>query len=402
MVDKDLDIVIYGASGFTGRLCVRYFAEHAGQVRWAIAGRNSLKLKEIIKTMALEVEVIVADGDDAEALDRLTARTRVVLSTAGPFHRYGSKLVASCVKNASHYADITGENFWVKELIDKHHTEAASKGIRIVPSCGYDSLPSDLATLYAVNKMAKAVKRVDCFHTAKGSASGGTIETIFSIGDLKLGKDMRNPYLLNPEGSYTKEQKQESWDTMAVKKNKMIDRWTGPFMMAFANTRVVRRSAALMEAQGQGYGPGFVYQEGAYFKRYLSAFLMAVFTGLLVMLITSPLRHVIRRMLLKPGEGPSEKTMLNGHFKCLLVAEAEDGEKRVFSMYAKGDPGYRLTARFLCEAALLLAGDLEQLPGGKAYGGVLTPATALGQAMIDRLSERDVHLEAVAQVKAQA
>ena len=393
-MEREIDIVLFGASGFTGQLCIRYFAENAGHgVRWAIAGRNQLKLKEIINALALDVEIIVADGNDAEALDKLTKQTKVVVSTAGPFHRFGSKLVASCVKNSTHYADITGENFWVKEMIDKHHVEAASKGIRIVPSCGYDSLPSDLATLYAIRQMGKAVKRVDCYHTAKGGASGGTIETIFSIGDLKLGKKMFDPFLLNPEGSYSKEQKQQSRDKLSVKKNKIIDRWTGPFMMAFANTRVVRRSAALMASQGQGYGPRFVYQEGAYFKRYLSALLVSLFTGALVFLIRSPLRHLIRRMLLKPGEGPSEKTMINGYFKCLVVAEAEDGERRIFSMYAKGDPGYRLTSKFICESAILLAGDIEKLPGGKAYGGVLTPATALGQSMIDRLLKRDVHFE---------
>ena len=393
-MDKDFDIVLYGASGFTGQLCVRYFAENAGDgIRWAIAGRNEVKLKEIIHALTLDVEIIVADGNDAEALDKLTLKTKVVLSTAGPFHRYGSKLVASCVKNSTHYVDITGENFWVKELIDKHHTEAASKGIRIVPSCGYDSLPSDLATLYAIREMGKPVKRVDCFHTVKGAASGGTIETIFSIGDLKLGKKIRDPFLLNPEGSYSKDQKKLSRDTMAVKKNKIIDRWTAPFMMAFANTRVVRRSAALMEAQGQAYGSGFVYHEGTYFKRYIKAFMMSVFTGFLLLLITSPLRHVIRRLLPRPGEGPSEKIMLNGYFKCLLIAEAEDGERRIFSMHASGDPGYRLTSRFICESAMLLAGDIEKLPGGKAYGGVLTPATALGRPMIDRLLKRDVHFE---------
>jgi short subunit dehydrogenase-like uncharacterized protein len=393
-MNKNLDIVLYGASGFTGQLCVRYFAENAGPgLRWAIAGRNEVKLKEIINALSLDVEIIVADGNDTKALDKLTTNTKVVLSTAGPFHRYGSKLVASCVKNSTHYADITGENFWVRELIDKHHVEAASKGIRIVPSCGYDSLPSDLATLYAIEQMGKAVKRIDCFHTAKGAASGGTIETLFSIGDLKLGKKIRDPFLLNPEGSYSKDQKKHSRDTMDIKKNMMIDRWTGPFMMAFANTRVVRRSAALMEAQGQAYGPGFVYHEGAYFKKYLNAFMMSVFTGLLVVLINSPFRHIIRRLLPKPGEGPSEKTMLNGHFKCLIIAEAEDGERRVFSMYASGDPGYRLTTRFICESAMLLASDIENLPGGKAYGGVLTPATALGRPMIDRLLKLDVNFE---------
>ena len=391
---KDLDIVLYGATGFTGQLCVKYFAENAGaNIRWAIAGRNEVKLRGIIKALKLEVEVIVADGNEAEALDNLTQRTKVVLSTAGPFHRYGSKLVASCVKNSTHYADITGENFWVREMIDKHHEEAAAKGIRIVPSCGYDSLPSDLVTLFAVEKMGKAVKRIDCFHTAKGGASGGTIETAFAIADLKLGKKIRDPFLLNPEGSFSLDQTYQSLDTMAVKKNTMLDRWTGPFIMAFANTRVVRRSAALMEERGSAYGEEFTYHEGSYFKSFFKAFTSAAFTGLVVLIISSSLRRVVRRFLPKPGEGPSETTMINGHFKCLVVAEAEDGEKRTFSMFANGDPGYRLTTRFICESAMLLAGDVGSLTGGKSYGGVLTPATALGRPMIELLLKRDVHFE---------
>ena len=391
---NDLDIVLYGSTGFTGQLCVKYFAENAGaNIRWAIAGRNEVKLRGIIKALKLEVEVIVADGNDAEALDNLTQRTKVVLSTAGPFHRYGSKLVASCVKNSTHYADITGENFWVREMIDKHHEEAAANGIRIVPACGYDSLPSDLVTLFAVEKMGKAVKRVDCFHTAKGGASGGTIETAFAIADLKLGKKIRDPFLLNPEGSFSLDQTYQSLDTMAVKKNTMLDRWTGPFIMAFANTRVVRRSAALMEERGSAYGEEFTYHEGSYFKSFFKAFTAAAFTGLVVLIISSSLRRVVRRFLPKPGEGPSETTMINGHFKCLVVAEAEDGEKRTFSMFANGDPGYRLTTRFICESAMLLAGDVGSLTGGKSYGGVLTPATALGRPMIELLLKRDVHFE---------
>jgi len=391
---KDLDIVLYGSTGFTGQLCVKYFAENAGaNIRWAIAGRNEVKLRGIIKALKLEVEVIVADGNDAEALDNLTQRTKVVLSTAGPFHRYGSKLVASCVKNSTHYTDITGENFWVREMIDKHHEEAAAKGIRIVPSCGYDSLPSDLVTLFAVEKMGKAVKRIDCFHTAKGGASGGTIETAFAIADLKLGKKIRDPFLLNPEGSFSLDQTYQSLDTMAVKKNTMLDRWTGPFIMAFANTRVVRRSAALMEERGSAYGEEFTYHEGSYFKSFFKAFTAAAFTGLVVLIISSSLRRVVRRFLPKPGEGPSETTMINGHFKCLVVAEAEDGEKRTFSMFANGDPGYRLTTRFICESAMLLAGDVGSLTGGTSYGGVLTPATALGRPMIELLLKRDVHFE---------
>ena len=188
-MNKDIDIVIYGATGFTGQLCVKYLKSVDDGITWAIAGRNKAKLDEVAKNNELEVEIIVADCEDEEALGLLTKRSKVVLSTAGPFHRYGSKLVASCVENSSHYVDITGENFWVKGLIEKHHEEAASKGIRIIPSCGFDSIPSDLGTYFASTQVNAPIKRVESFHSFKGGASGGTLETMFSMGSLGLGPD---------------------------------------------------------------------------------------------------------------------------------------------------------------------------------------------------------------------
>ena len=167
-MEKDIDIIVYGATGFTGKLCMEYMASKERSTKWAIAGRNQEKLKTVADELCPEVEILIADSDDEDALDRLTQRAKVVLSTAGPFHRYGSKLVASCVKNNTHYVDITGENFWVKGLIDKHHDEASKKGVRIIPSCGYDSIPSDLGSLHCVQSMNKPIKRIEAFHTMKG------------------------------------------------------------------------------------------------------------------------------------------------------------------------------------------------------------------------------------------
>ena len=188
-MDKDLDIVVYGATGFTGKLCVKYLTENAKDLKWAIAGRDRTKLSQVAIRFSSKIERLIADGDDEEALDSITKRTKVVISTAGPFHRYSSKLVASCVKNSTHYVDITGETFWIKEMIDKHHSEAVLKGVRIIPSCGYDSLPSDLGVFFAAKILQKPIKRVESFHTGQGGASGGTIETGFSMGDLNLGKE---------------------------------------------------------------------------------------------------------------------------------------------------------------------------------------------------------------------
>ena len=141
---KDIDIVIYGATGFTGQLCVKYFQSLELDIKWAIAGRNLNKLENVASNFSTNVEILVADAADEKGLKDICSRSKVVLSTAGPFHRYGSKLVAACIENNTHYVDITGENFWVKGLIEKHHKEAARRGIRTLPSCGFDSIPSDI------------------------------------------------------------------------------------------------------------------------------------------------------------------------------------------------------------------------------------------------------------------
>ncbi|MDP6916461.1 MAG: saccharopine dehydrogenase NADP-binding domain-containing protein [SAR86 cluster bacterium] len=392
-MSKDLDIVVYGATGFTGKLCVKYLTEKAKDLNWAIAGRDKTKLSQVAIRYYPKIERLVADGDDEEALDLITKRTKVIISTAGPFHRYGSKLVASCIKNSTHYVDITGETFWIKEMIDKHHSEAVTNGVRIIPSCGYDSLPSDLGVFFAAKTLQKPIKRIESFHTGQGGASGGTIETGFSMGDLNLGKQMQDPFLLNPEDSVTPEQRSLSSDKVKIKKNNLINAWTGRFIMATMNTRVVRRSAALLEARQETYGVDFTYQEHAFYQKYLNAFLVSFGTIFSMIIIATPLRKFVRRFLPKPGEGPSEETMRKGFFDCLYTVEAEDGSISIFRMHGKGDPGYRVTSKFVCESALTLIHCEDDLPGGKDYGGLLTPASGLGQPLIERLSKAGIFFE---------
>ena len=386
-MDKDIDIIIYGATGFTGQLCVKYFQSLATTAKWAIAGRNQEKLRKVAEENLAEVEILIADSDDEVALDNLTLRARVILSTAGPFHRYGSKLVASCVKNNTHYVDITGENFWVKGLIENHHEEAARKGIRIIPSCGFDSIPSDLGTFFAAKSLGKPIKRIESFHSYEGGASGGTLETMFSMGELDLGDDLTNPFLLNPEDSYSNEQKQLSGDRVGISKKPEIKAWSGPFIMATANTRVVRRSEALLALRQESYGSNFTYQEHAYHKSWLSAVSSLLFTGLSVLVLLSPLKRLVKPFLPKPGEGPSETVQENGWFDCKFIAESEDGMKSVFNMHGKGDPGYKVTSKLVSECALCLIEDADSLPGGSEYGGVLTSASGLGQPLISRLKK---------------
>ncbi|MDA9964472.1 saccharopine dehydrogenase NADP-binding domain-containing protein [Gammaproteobacteria bacterium] len=389
-MDKDIDIIIYGATGFTGQLCVKYFQSLETQVKWAIAGRNQEKLRKVAEENLSEVEILIADSDDEVALDNLTLRAKVILSTAGPFHRYGSKLVASCVKNNTHYVDITGENFWVKGLIENHHEEAARKGIRIIPSCGFDSIPSDLGTFFAAKSLGKPIKRIESFHSYEGGASGGTLETMFSMGELDLGDDLTNPFLLNPEDSYSNEQKQLSGDRVGISKKPEIKAWSGPFIMATANTRVVRRSEALLALRQESYGSNFTYQEHAYHKSWLSAVSSLLLTGLSVLVLLSPLKRMVKPFLPKPGEGPSEAVQENGWFDCKFIAESEDGTKSVFNMHGKGDPGYKVTSKLVSECALCLIEDIEELPGGRGYGGVLTSASGLGHSLISRLTKAGI------------
>ena len=386
-MDREFEVIIYGATGFTGQLCAKYLKENYPDLKWAIAGRNKKKLEKVNLDLDLECKIFVADGDDLEKLNSLVRQTKVILSTAGPFARYSDLLVQACVNQGTHSTDITGENHWVKTLIDRHNDNANLKGIRIIPSCGYDSIPSDIGTLFAVSQFEKPVKRVDLFQEWSGEASGGTIETAFSMG--KLTKEMRDPFLLNPENSTSEEQRKNSKDEMRIEKIEELDAWSGMFVMAAGNTRVVRRSAALMEKNQNSYGSNFTFGEYGLYKNKNTA--KRASYGLIFgfLIITSPLKNIVRRFLPKPGEGPSEEVQNNGWFRSTFIAEAEDGEKKICSLFGSGDPGYKSTSKLVCESALTLALS-DNLPGGTEFGGVLTSATGLGHALIEKLKNAEI------------
>ena len=389
-MDKKYEIIVYGATGFTGQICCKYLRDNYKDLVWAMAGRNKEKLDQIKSDFNLECDVIVADGADLEALRSLTSQTKVVLSTAGPFARYGSLLVQACVENATHYTDITGENHWVKGLIDKHHEEAASKGTRIIPSCGYDSIPSDIGALFTISQFNKPVSRVDVYQEALGGASGGTTETMFTMDGLS--KEMRDPFVLNPEDTVSEEQREKSKDGFSIEQVEGIDGWAGMGLMAVANTRVVRRSAALMEQNQKPYGNNFTFGEHGLFSTKRMARLASYGLLMLFIVISTPIKHLFRPFLKKPGEGPSQEQQDNGWFRSTFVAFSEDGERKVCSMYGSGDPGYKSTAKLVCESAIALARSSD-LPGGNEYGGVLTSAVGLGEVLIDRLKNAGIEFK---------
>ncbi len=386
-MDRKYEIIVYGATGFTGQICCKYLRDNYKDLVWAMAGRNEEKLAQVKSDFNLECDVVVADGGDLESLKSLASQTKVVLSTAGPFARYGSLLVQACVENGTHYTDITGENHWVKGLIDKHHEEAASKGTRIIPSCGYDSIPSDIGVYFTVSQFNKPISRVDVYQEALGGASGGTTETMFTMDGLN--KEMRDPFVLNPEETVSAEQREKSKDGFSIKQVEGIDGWTGMGLMAMANTRVVRRSAALMEQNQKPYGNNFTFGEHGLFSTKRMARLASYGLLMAFLVISTPIKHLVRPFLPKPGEGPSQEQQDNGWFRSTFVAESEDGERKICTMYGSGDPGYKSTAKLVCESALALARS-DDLPGGNEYGGVLTSAVGLGEVLIDRLKNAEI------------
>ena len=391
-MDRKYEIIVYGATGFTGQICCKYLRDNYKDLTWAMSGRNLEKLKQVKSELNLDCDIVVADGADLEALRSLTSQTKVVLSTAGPFARYGSMLVQACVENETHYTDITGENHWVRGLIDKHHAEAASKGIRIIPSCGYDSVPSDIGAFYTITQFNKPVSRVDVYHEAQGGASGGTTETIFTMDGLS--KEMRDPFVLNPAESVSDEQREKSKDGFVIKQVDGLEGWSGIGMMAVANTRVVRRSAALMAQNQKPYGNNFTFGEHGLFSTKRMARLASYASILAFIIIGTPLKRLVRPFLLKPGEGPSQETQDKGWFRATFVAYSDDNERKICSMYGSGDPGYKSTAKMVCESALALAKS-NDLPGGSEYGGVLTSAVGLGDVLIQRLKDAEIEFKVI-------
>ena len=394
-MNRKYKIVIFGATGFTGELCAKFMSEKYSDIPIAIAGRSLEKLEKIKNKHGLPFPIIVADAFDVNALEKMCKDTEVVLSTAGPYHKYGSDLLGACVKNGCHYVDITGESFWIKDMIEKHHKEASNKGVRIINACGFDSAPSDLGVFYAVNQVAGSVKSVQCFQAWKGEASGGTMETMFSSMDAKLAKGGLGKFSLNPKNSISENQKKKTSDKIKVQKIPHLGGWTGPFVMALPNTRVVRRSAALSKFTGKYYGDDFVYSEGAYYSKKGAARKVTFMTLALGLIIVSPLRKLLRGFFRKPGEGPSQEAMDSGFFKSRFLIETKDGF-RAFSMSSSGDPGYKMTSRMACESALCLAVENPaSLPGGEGFGGLLTPSVGLGNVLINRLKNIGVSFKEI-------
>jgi short subunit dehydrogenase-like uncharacterized protein len=398
---RDYDVVLMGASGFTGQLVAQYLLNTYGadgDLRWAIAGRNEAKLQQVRD--ALEgynprkpLDILVVDSQDAAGLAEMAARTRVVCTTVGPYALYGSQLVEACVKTGTHYCDLTGEVQWMREMITAHQSAAEASGARIVHTCGFDSIPSDLGVLFIQNAMQErhGVTSPRVKYRAQGFAggfSGGTVASMLNMfeemrKDPGLAKTMADPYSLLPEGA---PRGKDGPDQTGAVFDEDFMRWTVPFVMAGINTRVVRRSNALMDFP---WGEEFRYDEATLLpekRSALQARLAAGAAGMgMLALAVPPLRAVTKLFLPKPGEGPSPEQQEKGYFDVRLFAAhpVEPTSSLLATVYGDRDPGYGSTAKMLGESAVCLAHDPLD-----CAGGFWTPASAMGTLLISRLQEK--------------
>jgi short subunit dehydrogenase-like uncharacterized protein len=398
------DLVLFGATGFTGRLVAEHLARHAAgtALRWALGGRNAAKLEKVragladIDAACAELPIVEADAMDAAAMAKVAAETRVVCTTVGPYALYGEALVDACARAGTHYCDLTGEVPFIRGSIDRNQADAERTGARIVHCCGFDSIPSDLGTLFLQHELvartgapARAVTAL--FGESSGKLSGGTFASMLGIVDAAAkDKAMRrllgDPHGLDPAGgprSAARDARGPGWD-------RVLGKPTAPFVMSAINSRIVRRSHALL---GYPWGEDFLYDERMSLPRSPLGVAAAVaITGGMVGFVAASqvpaLRKMIEKRMPKPGEGPTQEERERGHY--IVRLHGESGGLRLIAKVADHfDPGYAGTARLLGESARCLAEDALPSPGG-----VLTPASAMGMTLVERLVSVGVTFEA--------
>ena len=390
---RDFSLILWGASGFTGRLTAHYIQKNYGaQLRWALGGRNEGKLKKIQEELKQygysSPEIVVGDSLSSEDMHSIAKKTQVLCSTVGPYAAYGSILVGACVEEKTHYCDLTGESVWIRSMIDAHHETAVKNKVRIVHCCGFDSIPSDLG-VYLLQTQSQEVlgknqTQVDFYAgKSKGGFSGGTVASMMLMmeqaKDPQKRKVLGNPYGLNPKDGF---RGPDGSDQMGLRYDKKIEGWTAPFIMAGINTRVVRRSNALLE---YSYGKKFRYREVMSLPKGVRGWAMGLsvttlLAGFILASSIPPIRkYVLARFLPKPGEGPNKELRENGYFNIMIK-----GEDAYVKVKGFQDPGYGETSKMLGESAMCLVLDEQSLPD--SYG-VVTPASSMGERLLQRLRE---------------
>lgn len=396
-MNREFDLIVFGATGFTGRLVAEYLNTHYGEggnVVWAMAGRNAAKLEEIRALIGAPatLPLITADAADKAALTALVARAKAVITTVGPYQLHGEALALACAQAGTDYVDLCGEPGWMAQMIPVLDPPARASGARIVFSCGFDSIPFDLGVVYLQDQARQRVSE-PLVHVRgrvrkiKGGISGGTlasflatIETISRQPDM--ARTLADPFALTPgfTGPPQPEDESASYDDWAQS-------WTAPFMMASINTKNVHRTNALL---GHPWSPGFTYDErtmtGDGPKGARRARKMALTTRIQNALLGfAPTRALLRRFALpKPGEGPDRQAREKGRYELLFTGETAGGKRLRAVVTGDRDPGYGSTSKMITESALCLVADPERK---MAAGGVWTAGSAMGMTLVRRLEQ---------------
>ncbi len=391
------DLVVFGATSFVGRITAQYLLKQfgpRGKLRWAIAGRSRDKLEELRRSLgarAARLPLVVADAADEAALREMCLDTRVVASTVGPYALHGEPLVKVCVGTGTDYCDLTGETQWIRRMLDRYEAAARKSGARLVHCCGFDSVPSDLGVHFlqheAVQRFGVPCARVRMRVKAmRGGFSGGTVASLLNAvkeatTDPEMRRALGDPYSLCPPS------RRPGVRQPAVRSAEFddtFDAWVAPFVMEAINARVVHRSNAIAKYP---YGRDFLYDEALLTGPGLKGRLAAVgvsagMAGVLAAGAVAPLRSVVERYVAPPGSGPDEATRQKGFYDLRFLGETRDGRTLRTRVVGQGDPGYGSTSKILGQAAACLALDV---PKHALRGGFWTPATALGDRLIERL-----------------
>jgi short subunit dehydrogenase-like uncharacterized protein len=397
---REFDIILFGATGFTGALVAQRLAAMS-PLRWAIAGRNADKLRKVADSLSAfrtsgtePPAILIADAASTPDLLALADRTRVIVSTVGPYARHGSELVAACVERGTHYCDLTGEVPWVRKMIDQHHQAAQRAGACIVHCCGFDSIPSDMSVWLLQQALHAATGQsasdvVGYFSDLRGGASGGTIDSMrgvvdAAVADKGIRRLLANPFALVPSASVERDQR---YQEIALGIDRPRSLATAPFLMSSVNSRVVYRSASLLAdnpTNAAPYGTDFAYREGQSFPLGVrnmvnAAGMTAVAKGLLIAFGVPFLRKIVDKRLPAVGTGPSAKQRERGRYTFTAYGEA-GGQKMSARFSDIMDPGYGSASKMLAAAATCLAFDKLS-----STGGVVTPSVAMGNALSNRL-----------------
>jgi short subunit dehydrogenase-like uncharacterized protein len=396
MVNREFDIVVFGAASFVGKILCEYLAnEHReANLSWAMAGRSQSKLDDLKKSLGQNAESIpclIADSHDEASLQSMCSSAEVIISTVGPYALYGDLLVKICAHSGTDYCDLTGEPQWIRRMITKYEAAAQESGARIVNSCGFDSIPSDLgvqvlqrAALKNFGSYCSEVKmRVV---KMKGGASGGTIASGLNVykeaaRDPALREELKDWYSLCPQDhGFNEKQK-----NVRVEYEADFDSWAGPFIMASINTRIVLRSNSLVDGF---YSASFRYDEamltgdGKKGEKVAKRLARGTGWGMVAMTIP-PVRWFVSKFFLpKPGEGPSPEQQLDGFYELSFVGRTDKGDRITATVKGDRDPGYGSTAKMLAQAGISLCRDVDKSEVG---GGFWTPATVFSEKLIERL-----------------